>query len=175
MRRELFILVSASAISLGAVATACSSSSTTNTVGTDSGVNTHPATDDSGTGGSDSGSGDTDSGTDTDAGVAGDAGFKGCATYTDNTGKAEVDLTWDFSIAMQGDRCSKIKVGSAVKWTGNFSTHPLQATTDGDQPNPVGGAPDGGAITVTFAKAGLFGYECQNHPNQMFGAMFVVP
>ncbi len=168
MRRELFILVSASAIALGA---ACSSSSTTvNNTGTDSGVNTHPATDDSGAGG------DTDSGGgDLDSGAIADGGFNGCATYVDNTAKAEVDLVWDTSVANLPDHCSKIKVGNTVKFTGSFTSHPL-VNFGGDTPNPIAGSgtPDGGSVTITFTTPGTFGYHCDNH-SIMIGAFVVVP
>lgn len=171
MRRELFVLVSASAIALGA---ACSSSSTTTTNnGTDSGVTTHPATDDAGTGGgdTDSGGAGTDAGGDLDAGSV----LNGCTTYVDDTAKAEVDLAWTLAVNSIPDHCAKIKVGTKVKWTGDFASHPLEAL-GGDTPNPItGGAPDGGSIIVTFPNPGLFGYDCTVHKSAMTGAFQVVP
>ena len=174
MNRELFVLVSASAIALGLASAACSSSSTTtNNTGTDSGVHTNPATDDSGAGDTDGG-GDADGGGDTDSGTLADGGFNGCTAYVDNTGKAEVDLVWDTSVANLPDHCSKIKVGSSAKFTGSFSAHPLEAL-GGDTPTPFTGATaDGGSTVVKFTAAGTYGYHCVNH-SVMVGAFVVVP
>jgi plastocyanin len=121
-----------------------------------------------------------DAGTATDAGEDGspmDAGpgVNGCTTYVDHTADAVVNLVWDFPIASAPDHCSKIKVGAAVKWTGNFGTHPLEAF-NGDANNPISsndadGGPD---VTITFPAAGAFGYNCAVHAS-MFGAVLVVP
>jgi plastocyanin len=92
----------------------------------------------------------------------------GCTTFVDHTADAEVDLTWDFSITSQADHCSKIKIGSKVKWTGSFTTHPLA----GDGPI---GMPNGssGSAEVTFPAAGTFAYHCNVH-SSMVGAIEVV-
>jgi len=171
MRRELFVLVCASAIGLGATA-ACSSSSTTATnTGTDSGVNTHPATDDSGATGGDQDSGSTG---DQDSGTVADGGFNGCTSYVDHTASAEFDIAW--GLPYTADKCPKIKVGTVVKFTGDFGAHPLEKQ-GGDEPSPLDTvpAPDAGSISVTFANAGTFGYHCENHPSVMVGAFLVVP
>jgi plastocyanin len=175
MKRELFVLVCASAIALGAtasVATGCSSSSTTATnTGTDSGVTTHPATDDSGA------TGDTDSGStgDQDSGTVADGGFNGCTSYVDDTAKTEVDITWGLPYTAP-DKCAKIKVGTVVKYTGDFSAHPLEKA-GGDSPSPYDTipSPDAGSISITFPNAGTFGYNCMNHMEIMVGAFVVVP
>jgi plastocyanin len=106
-----------------------------------------------------------------------DAGppLNGCTTYVDHTTDKEVDLQWDFGIAQRADHCSKIKVGSVVKWTGDFNTHPLDAF-GGDTPNPIANAfADAGAsVLITFPTAGTFGYHCDVHAS-MLGAIEVVP
>jgi plastocyanin len=166
MRKELFVVISAATI---AIAACSSSSSTTTPSGTDSGVNTHPATDDSGA------STDTDSGStsNTDSGTV-DA-LNGCTTYVDHTADAVVNLAWDFPITSSPDHCSKIKVGAKVKWTGNFGKHPLDPF-NGDANNPISSAAaDGGPdVTITFPAAGSFGYHCGVHAS-MLGAIMVVP
>jgi plastocyanin len=109
-----------------------------------------------------------------------DAGppLNGCTTYVDHTADKEVDLQWDFGIAQRPDHCSQIKVGSVVKWTGDFGTHPLDAL-GGDTPNPIAGAfMDAGgtgttSIFIAFPNAGKFGYHCDVHAT-MLGAIEVV-
>jgi plastocyanin len=92
----------------------------------------------------------------------------GCTTFVDHTADAEVNLTWDFSITSQADHCSKIKIGSKVKWTGSFTTHPLAG--DGPIGTPSG---SGGSAEITFPAAGTFAYHCNVH-SSMVGAIEVV-
>jgi hypothetical protein len=92
----------------------------------------------------------------------------GCTSFVDHTADAEVSLTWDFSITSQADHCSKIKANSKVKWTGNFTTHPLAG--DGPIGTPNGSS---GSAEVTFPAAGTFAYHCNVH-SQMVGAIQVV-
>jgi plastocyanin len=105
-----------------------------------------------------------------------DPQLNGCTTYVDHTADKEVDLQWDFGIGQKPDHCSKIKAGSAVKWTGIFASHPLDAH-GGDTPNPIANAganADGGAsVTITFPTAGTFGYWCDVHMTAMQGAIIV--
>jgi plastocyanin len=106
-----------------------------------------------------------------------------CITWVDHTNDADVRLTWDLTIRMNPDRCTIIRAGSTVRWSGNFDVHPLEPF-GGDVPNPIpnsvgadSGLPDGGAptIVVAFPEAGTFGYNCENHPAIMSGAITVVP
>jgi plastocyanin len=64
-------------------------------------------------------------------------------------------------------RCVKIKTGTTVTWTGNFSAHPL-AASGGDVPNPIMSGP-----TATFANAGVYGFHCGIHAT-MTGAVWVI-
>jgi len=113
-----------------------------------------------------------------DSGI--DGGVGDCPTFVDHTNDANVQLTWDLTVESNPARCSMIKAGSTVTWVGNFANHPLEAR-GGDTPNPIPLPPivdvDGGfmSTTIAFPNAGTFGYDCQNHPARMFGAIKVVP
>ncbi len=76
------------------------------------------------------------------------------------------------------NRCVKVKVGATITFTGNFASHPL-AAQGGDTPTPVPAktnlAPEGGVLTVTMSAVGKYGFECDFHPDTMFGAIQVVP
>jgi plastocyanin len=70
-----------------------------------------------------------------------------------------------------------VKVGATVTFSGSFVQHPLQAA-GGDSPNPIpytAANPPGGKLVVAMPTAGTFGFECEFHPKQMFGAIRVVP
>lgn len=75
-------------------------------------------------------------------------------------------------------RCAKVKAGASVTFTGAFSNHPLEPN-GGTMPTPIPQLtsmdPDGGSISITFPNKGTYGYECQFHPQQMYGAVLVVP
>jgi plastocyanin len=174
MNKALFVLVSAATVA--AFAACSSSSSSPTTTGTDSGATTKPATDDSGaTQGTDAGTGGGDSGTGAGDSGSSEPAINGCTTYVDHTAGTEVDLTWDFTINSQPDHCSKIKLGTTVKWTGDFTTHPLEAL-NGDPANPINSAAaSGGAATITFPVSGAYGYDCAAHKTAMQGAIIVVP
>ena len=105
------------------------------------------------------------------------AALNGCTTYVDHTAGNVLTLAWDFPIASDPNRCSKIKAGAKVTWTGGattFTTHPL-AALGGTTPTPIAGKTGTDAsYTVTFPAAGTFGYVCTNHSN-MKGAILVVP
>jgi plastocyanin len=84
-------------------------------------------------------------------------------------------LEWDFSIAQSPDRCMTIKAGQSVTWSTSggppdFTTHPL-AAAGGNTPNPITDI-DTTTGKVTFPKAGVYGYQCGNHP-AMTGAIQV--
>jgi plastocyanin len=78
--------------------------------------------------------------------------------------------------------CVKVKVGTVVTFEGKFSSHPLGAF-GGNVPSPiphtmidpavgVSGKPE---LPVTMTTAGNYGFRCDFHPLQMFGAVQVVP
>jgi hypothetical protein len=129
--------------------------------------------------------GEVESGVEASAGDSGvDAGpppIGGCTTFVDHTADLEVDLPWALgTIEAAPDHCSMIKAGSVVKWTGSFTTHPLDAH-GGDTPNPIAGAymDAGGAggsdVLIAFPDPGTFGYYCDVHLTAMQGAIKVVP
>lgn len=79
--------------------------------------------------------------------------------------------------AQYTNHCLTVKAGSSVTFTGAFLQHPL-VPAGGDEPNPIpattANQPDD-ALAVTFPNAGTFGYQCDFHPAQMYGAIRVVP
>ncbi len=75
------------------------------------------------------------------------------------------------------NNCATVKVGASVRFSGSFKQHPLQAA-GGDSPNPIPYVADDqpdDELVVVMPNAGTFGYECEFHPVQMFGAIRVVP
>lgn len=76
--------------------------------------------------------------------------------------------------------CLKVKVGAVVTFKGGGALHPLAPMTKGttaDNPIPLSQEPD---VPVTFSKAGVFPYFCENHGSDggttsMVGAVYVVP
>lgn len=75
------------------------------------------------------------------------------------------------------NNCATVKVGATVTFSGSFKQHPLQAA-GGDSPNPIPYTADdqpGNELEVVMTAPGTFGYECEFHPIQMFGAIRVVP
>ena len=89
------------------------------------------------------------------------------------------DITFPTTAAPQQytNHCVKVKVGSKVTFAGAFAMHPLEPS-GGDTPTPIVAQStdvDGGAVGVTFATKGTFGFECSFHPAFMFGAVQVVP
>jgi len=100
------------------------------------------------------------------------ADVQGCLTgqYLDRTAAgADRELTWDFSIGTDPERCLQVKVGQSVFWNGVSDNHPLGGS-GGDQPNPIGLHNEG---VVTFTNVGTFGFVCLNH-SSMKGAINVV-
>jgi plastocyanin len=75
------------------------------------------------------------------------------------------------------NRCSTVKVGATVVFSGSFKNHPLEPA-GGDRPSPIphvtADAP-GMRLEVPMTTAGTFGFECEFHPELMFGAIRVVP
>lgn len=76
--------------------------------------------------------------------------------------------------------CMKIKAGQAVTWFSAdgkghaFGSHPLEAS-GGDANSPITLLDDGDVGTFTFPTAGIFGFYCAMHSQDMFGAILVVP
>jgi plastocyanin len=90
--------------------------------------------------------------------------------YLDRTAAgADRQLTWDFGIAIDPERCMQVRTGQTVVWNGDMDTHPL-AGQGGDMPNPISFHQNG---SVTFNTVGTFGFVCLNH-STMKGAIKVV-
>ena len=174
MRRTLLVL--AALLVVPAALYACSSDSTP--AGT------------SGTAGTDSGTGTPDGGTDgakadtstapatircTQAELDKVAG-PGGGDFT-ALGGADITFPTDTIPVQYTNHCVKVKIGSKVTFAGTFSNHPLEPK-GGDTLTPIptqSADTDGGAVTVTFSTKGTYGFECNFHPDIMFGAVQVVP
>ncbi len=70
--------------------------------------------------------------------------------------------------------CMTVRVGQSVTWTGGFTTHPLEPA-NGDANNPIVLTKGVATKSFAFPAAGTFGFECQNHPGLMRGAIRVIP
>ena len=70
--------------------------------------------------------------------------------------------------------CMHIKVGQTVKWSGSLPSHPLEPA-GGDSNSPIVFTATGTSVSFTFATAGVFGFECAQHPSIMNGAIQVTP
>ena len=95
----------------------------------------------------------------------------GAADYIDMTSATgTIAVTpWDTSL---GKKCLRVKAGAKVSWAASTG-HPLEATT-GTTPTPLPAAPGAStATTVTFATAGVYGYQCHIHTTLMHGAIWV--
>lgn len=168
------------ALSLGALALACSDdSSTPSSTGTSS--TSSSSTSSGGTTSSSSGSTGTTSSTSssssssTSSGSTGDAGatLNGCSTFKDETANSQVAVTWGFGITSDPLRCVKVKVGSTVTFNGDFSFHPI-GPKGGDTPTAIVATTAGSTAAFTFPTAGSFGYTCTVH-SSMTGVIQVVP
>lgn len=90
--------------------------------------------------------------------------------YLDRTAPtADRELTWDFSIASDPERCLQVRAGQTVFFNGVSDNHPLGGS-GGDTPNPISLHNDG---LVTFTAVGVYGFQCLNH-SSMKGAIKVV-
>jgi plastocyanin len=105
------------------------------------------------------------------------AQVQGCQPdqYLDRTAPGDDrQMTWDFGIATDPERCMQVRVGQAVVWSlapgDSFDVHPL-AGSGGDMPNPISLHQNG---VVMFGSAGTYGFVCLNH-STMKGAIKVVP
>jgi plastocyanin len=81
------------------------------------------------------------------------------------------------NVQQYAPRCIRIAAGESVTWEGDFTDHPLVGA-GGDVPNPVDLAAisSGTTGTITFAKAGWYGFECKVHESPSeYGAILVTP
>jgi len=131
-----------------------------------------------GSGGGDSGGGSTTDATTTSGSTTGAGGsaatINGCtlAAADDSTGMAAVSITW----SSPHQACTRVDVGTAVTWNGDFGFHPLVGgeppTTDATSPI-TGNTPAGNMTTVTFATAGTYPYFCDIHNGTLQGVIYV--
>jgi plastocyanin len=109
----------------------------------------------------------------------------GCDSITalDKTASATTTVTFS-DLLVYDPACIRIKAGSSVTWSGNFTLHPLEGgTVSGAAKSPDPASPiklttvaDAGSVTFGFPAAGNFGYYCTVHWGiGMKGAVFVVP
>ena len=145
---------------VGVVGAACSSSSSGGTSGT-SGTSGSSGGADGGSSGGEGGSSDAGGGVDAaDAAPAGPV--NGCKMFDDRSvASASRTIAWMFPLAAK-DRCIAIKAGQSVTWSGDFTMYRVGAS-GGDSPNPIAGF-DPMTPTVTFPKAGTYGFESPDAP-----------
>jgi plastocyanin len=172
MRKLLIASLAVPTVVLCTLAAACSSSS--------SGGGTEPTS--TTTTPTDAGTG-VDTGPTATATSTADASvdlINGCTSLTDNTaaGVAAPGLNWGLTVSADVNRCSKIKVGQSVSWTGDFGQHPLAPhdSTGGSTANsPItnGSTTGQGTVTIAFPTAGTYGYWCTVHQTAMMGEIVV--
>lgn len=76
--------------------------------------------------------------------------------------------------------CLRLPVGATVTFRGNgsfnFSAHPMEPRTGGTEPNPISAnSTNGNMKQVTFTTPGFYPYQCDAHPNQMTGVVWIRP
>jgi plastocyanin len=112
----------------------------------------------------------------------------GVVTLNGCTAAAAVDLTAagaTRTIVLTDDvftpKCSKIKVGQSVTWTGSFSDHPLApgiirtGSVETQPGSPIPSVTNGTTRTVAFPAAGDWAFYCTDHSPAMSGVVYVVP
>lgn len=70
--------------------------------------------------------------------------------------------------------CMKVSKDTVVTFTGGFGSHPLEPS-GGDLPTAIPSKASGTTVDVTMDALGDYGFRCNFHPGQMFGAIQVVP
>jgi plastocyanin len=68
-------------------------------------------------------------------------------------------------------RCLVIHVGQTVTFAGDFSTHPLRASTRGTAGNPIPSAGMGSSTAASFSAAGFFPFYCTQHGDDLGNGM----
>jgi plastocyanin len=72
--------------------------------------------------------------------------------------------------------CVHVKVGQSVTWNVDLANHPLVPTAGvGTTPNPITATSTGTTVTFAFPAAGTFAYNCGIHSTTMLGAVEVTP
>ncbi len=111
--------------------------------------------------------------------------INGCgpATAVDLTGQAAVTIMFGSGGNVYTPKCSKVTVGTAVTFSGNFSGHPLvggEIVGNTKVPDPTSPfmpiTSSGNSKTFTLSQAGDYPFYCDPHGLLgMNGAVFVVP
>ena len=68
-------------------------------------------------------------------------------------------------------RCLVVHVGQSVSFAGDFSSHPLRASSRGSTGNPVQSTGSGTSASFTFAATGFFPYYCTQHGDDLGNGM----
>jgi plastocyanin len=108
----------------------------------------------------------------TDAGTGGDTNVgtvNGCTSFT--AGTTVTGPSGD-TPSQYTPNCISIAKGGSVTWNVDFTAHPLEVE-NGTSPSPITTTSSGTTVTFTFPNAGTYGFNCQNHPSIMFGAVEV--
>jgi len=104
----------------------------------------------------------------------------GCdpATAVDKRGELNVPIT--FPGLAYDPPCLRVMEGTNVTFSGDFAMHPLVGgkvagtTPTPDPMSPIPMTSSGMSVTVTFVKAGDYGYYCSKHfASNMTGAVYV--
>lgn len=173
IRASIFVT---SSLLAGLALFACSSDESTSTNATDAGPDTAAPVDGS-TPVDDAAphdAGHVDATTETDAGVR---CTKADFDSHDHTTTNGVDITFPLVSTPEQymNNCSRVKVGQHVGIYGDFISHPIEPK-GGTTPSFIPAKSDGDALNLTAPSTpGVFGFQCTNHPDTMFGAVEVVP
>jgi plastocyanin len=115
----------------------------------------------------------------TGTGTGGSGSVNNCteATAEDHTTDSTVTITFDNGNLTYKPACIKIKTGTMVTWSGDFSSHPLTPGINGVEDTtgtPIMATMTGMSASFTFPNAGTFPYYCAVHFSfGMEGAVFV--
>jgi plastocyanin len=91
------------------------------------------------------------------------------------------DRTIQFPDEYYAPRCTRIRVGQTVTWTGEFGEHPLapgilRSNMVIEQPGtPIPTISSGSSASVTFDVEGAWAFYCISHPPGMSGVVYVEP
>jgi plastocyanin len=121
-------------------------------------------------GGGSGGGGAGGAGVDAGAGGAGGAGpsvpaFKDVAPCSSESQYMAGTTVMTTASLSYSPKCLKVKKGTAVKFTGDFTLHPTEPSKMRGElmGNPIPSLKSGMESTVTFDKAGFFAYYCTVH------------
>jgi plastocyanin len=117
-------------------------------------------------------------GTTTTTGAGGGAITNGCTegAATDDTSMTAVTISFPVGGLKYSPACVKVKKGTMVTFSGNFTSHPLSGGDGGtkDPTSPIAETTTGMSATFTMSTAGTFGFFCEIHQSLgMQGAIYV--